>query len=162
MQDSINLPARDASPALKTDFHKSDLMARLRAMDSSMSRGQKSIAAYIMAHYDKAAFMTANRLGIATGVSESTVVRFAIRLGYEGYPEMQAGLQDMIRFLFQAAFRKCSYHQHEQSKRAVRTTDAGVAGGYCVQYFVSALFPRDNPGVQPCKIPRRKAHRLNR
>ena len=64
---------------------------------SGFSKGQKRIAAYILENYDKAAFMTASRLGILAGVSESTVVRFASELGYDGYPSMQRALQDMIR-----------------------------------------------------------------
>ncbi len=64
---------------------------------SRFSKGQRAIAAYITAHYDKAAFMTASRLGEAVGVSESTVVRFASEIGYEGYPELQHALQEMIR-----------------------------------------------------------------
>ncbi|WP_297870645.1 MurR/RpiR family transcriptional regulator [uncultured Oscillibacter sp.] len=61
------------------------------------SKGQKRIAAYILENYDKAAFMTASRLGSLAGVSESTVVRFAFELGYDGYPNMQRALQEMIR-----------------------------------------------------------------
>ena len=61
------------------------------------SKGQKRIAAYMLENYDKAAFMTASRLGKLVGVSESTVVRFASELGYDGYPSMQRALQDMIR-----------------------------------------------------------------
>ena len=61
------------------------------------SKGQKLIARYIMENYDKAAFMTASKLGKAVQVSESTVVRFATQLGYDGYPSMQRGLQEMIR-----------------------------------------------------------------
>ena len=61
------------------------------------SKGQKRIAAYILSEYDKAAFMTANKLGKLVGVSESTVVRFASMLGYDGYPAMQKALQEMIR-----------------------------------------------------------------
>ena len=61
------------------------------------SKGQKRSAAYILENYDKAAFMTASRLGLLAGVSESTVVRFASELGYDGYPSMQRALQDMIR-----------------------------------------------------------------
>jgi len=64
---------------------------------SSFSKGQKRIAAYILENYDKAAFMTASKLGKLVGVSESTVVRFASELGYEGYPSMQRALQEMIR-----------------------------------------------------------------
>lgn len=61
------------------------------------SKGQRRIADYILDNYDKAAFMTASRLGSLTGVSESTVVRFAFELGYDGYPNMQKALQEMIR-----------------------------------------------------------------
>ena len=64
---------------------------------AGFSRGQKRIADYILEHYDKAAFMTASRLGALAGVSESTVVRFASELGYDGYPGMQRALQEMRR-----------------------------------------------------------------
>lgn len=61
------------------------------------SKGQKRIANYIIQNYDKAAFMTASKLGALAGVSESTVVRFAYEIGFEGYPSMQRALQEMIR-----------------------------------------------------------------
>ena len=64
---------------------------------NSFSKGQKRIAAYILENYDKAAFMTANKLGKTAQVSESTVVRFATELGYDGYPTMQKALQEIIR-----------------------------------------------------------------
>jgi DNA-binding MurR/RpiR family transcriptional regulator len=64
---------------------------------SAFSKGQKRIAAYILENYDKAAFMTASKLGKLVDVSESTVVRFASQLGYDGYPSMQRALQEMIR-----------------------------------------------------------------
>ena len=64
---------------------------------STFSKGQKRIADYILQNYDKAAFMTASKLGKLSGVSESTVVRFASELGYDGYPSMQRALQEMIR-----------------------------------------------------------------
>ncbi|WP_353733835.1 MurR/RpiR family transcriptional regulator [Oscillibacter sp.] len=63
----------------------------------TFSKGQKRIADYILQNYDKAAFMTASKLGKLSGVSESTVVRFASELGYDGYPSMQRALQEMIR-----------------------------------------------------------------
>lgn len=62
-----------------------------------MSKGQKLIANYIINHYEKAAFMTAAKLGEVVGVSESTVVRFAIELGYDGYPKLQKLLQELIK-----------------------------------------------------------------
>jgi len=61
------------------------------------SKGQRSIASYILGHYEKAAYMTASKLGQAAGVSESTVVRFAFELGYDGYPELQQDLAEMIK-----------------------------------------------------------------
>ena len=64
---------------------------------SSFSKGQRLIASFISEHYDKAAFMTASKLGATVGVSESTVVRFATELGYNGYPKMQKAMQEMIR-----------------------------------------------------------------
>ena len=64
---------------------------------SSFSKGQKRIAGYILENYDKAAFMTASKLGKLVGISESTGVRFASELGYDGYPSMQRALQEMIR-----------------------------------------------------------------
>ena len=63
---------------------------------AGFSKGQKLIAKYMMENYDKAAFMTASRLGKTVGVSESTVVRFATELGYDGYPALQKAIQDMI------------------------------------------------------------------
>lgn len=63
----------------------------------TFSKGQKRIANYILEHYDKAAYMTASKMGALVGVSESTVVRFAIELGFDGYPDMQKSLQELIR-----------------------------------------------------------------
>ncbi|MCR5719721.1 MAG: MurR/RpiR family transcriptional regulator [Lachnospiraceae bacterium] len=62
-----------------------------------MSKGHKVLADYINEHYDQAVFMTAKRLGDTTGISESTVVRFASFLGYKGYPEFQKALEDCIK-----------------------------------------------------------------
>ena len=73
-----------------------DILSLLQKKSGSFSKGQRLLSQYIMESYDKAAFMTANRLGNVVGVSESTVVRFAVELGYEGYPEMQKAMQDMV------------------------------------------------------------------
>lgn len=74
-----------------------DLMSKIQSRLPKFSKGQRLIAKYIIDHYDKAAFMTASRLGATVGVSESTVVRFATELGYSGYPYLQRALQEMIR-----------------------------------------------------------------
>ena len=74
-----------------------DIFSRIQENLSGFSKGQRLISAYIMESYDKAAFMTANKLGRTVGVSESTVVRFAVELGYDGYPSMQKALQEVVR-----------------------------------------------------------------
>ena len=76
---------------------KKDILSVLENRLSSFSKGQRVIARFIMENYDKAAFMTASRLGSAVGVSESTVVRFAAELGYRGYPGMKKALQEVVR-----------------------------------------------------------------
>lgn len=74
-----------------------DLLKRLEDGMSVFSKGQRSIAVYILEHYEKAAYLTAARLGALVGVSESTVVRFATELGFSGYPDFQAALQKLVR-----------------------------------------------------------------
>lgn len=74
-----------------------DLLNQIQTMYPAFSKGQKYIAKFIIEHYDKAAFMTASKLGNVVGVSESTVVRFACELGFEGYPQLQRSLQELIR-----------------------------------------------------------------
>ena len=73
-----------------------DILSVLQEKEPTFSKGQKRIARYITEAYDKAAFMTANRLGKTVGVSESTVVRFAVDLGFDGYPSMQKAMQEMV------------------------------------------------------------------
>ncbi|MBW9151744.1 MurR/RpiR family transcriptional regulator [Clostridium estertheticum] len=76
---------------------KQDLMRTIQIKFPRLSKGQKLIAEYILKHYDKAAFMTAAKLGTSVGVSESTVVRFANELGFSGYPKLQKALQELIK-----------------------------------------------------------------
>lgn len=74
-----------------------DIITRMNDKYMKMSKGHKAIAAYISDHYEQAVFMTAAKLGETVGVSESTVVRFASGLGYEGYPEFQAALEEWVK-----------------------------------------------------------------
>ena len=73
-----------------------DILSILKERHPEFSKGQRRIAQYITESYDKAAFMTANKLGKTVGVSESTVVRFAVDLGFDGYPSMQKAMQEMV------------------------------------------------------------------
>ncbi len=73
-----------------------DMIDRLNQSGKRLSKGHRKIAQYIVDHYDKAVFMTASKLGESVGVSESTVVRFASAMGYEGYPQLQRSLQELV------------------------------------------------------------------
>lgn len=73
------------------------LFRKINVQYQNFSKGQKKLAAYIKENYDKAAFLTAAKLGETVGVSESTVVRFATHLGYKGYPEFQRELEELVR-----------------------------------------------------------------
>ena len=74
-----------------------DVLSAIHDRLRTFSKGQKLIAGFILQSYDKAAFMTASKLGKTVGVSESTVVRFAVELGFDGYPSMQKTLQEIVR-----------------------------------------------------------------
>ncbi len=75
----------------------SDISQRIAVLYDHLSKGQKKLAQIILNEYDKAAFMTASRLGRQVGVSESTVVRFATALGYESYSDMQSAIEELVR-----------------------------------------------------------------
>lgn len=97
-----------------------DILARIQAQLHTFSKGQKRIANYILESYDKAAFMTASKLGKTVAVSESTVVRFAVELGFDGYPSMQRSLQEMVRT------RLTSVQRIEAANDRLRRSGRGV------------------------------------
>ena len=76
---------------------EANLLKSMESRFDGFSKGQKNIARYILEHYEKAAYMTAAKLGALVNVSESTVVRFANELGYDGYPAFQAALRELVR-----------------------------------------------------------------
>ena len=82
-----------------------ELLQRLNHSGKRLSKSHRRIAECIVTHYDKAAFMTASKLGEYVGVSESTVVRFAAALGYDGFPQLQKALQELIRHRLTATQR---------------------------------------------------------
>ena len=73
-----------------------DMISHLNLSGKRLSKSHRRIAQYIVEHYDKAVFMTASALGQSVGVSESTVVRFASAMGYDGYPHLQRSLQELV------------------------------------------------------------------
>ena len=102
-----------------------DLIRRLNQTGKRLSKGHRRIADYIMQHYDKAVFMTASSLGDRVGVSESTVVRFAAALGYEGYPQLQRALQELVRHRLTSVqrFEMTSDMSQEQVLQTVLKSD---------------------------------------
>lgn len=74
-----------------------ELLQRIDEKYPRLSKGQKKLSDYIRQEYDKAAFLTAAKMGDMVGVSESTVVRYAMTLGYKGYPEFQKALEELVR-----------------------------------------------------------------
>lgn len=76
---------------------QNDLIRRINESYNKLSKGQKLLANYIIDHYEKAVFLTAAKLGKIVGVSESTVVRFANELGYDGYPKLQRALEELVK-----------------------------------------------------------------
>ncbi len=103
-----------------------DVLAKINEKYPKMSKGHKAVATYITDHYDQAVFMTAAQLGNEVGVSESTVVRFASALGYDGYPEFQRVLEEWVKDKFSSVARVgAKYGKSSQSEilRSVLTAD---------------------------------------
>ena len=97
---------------------ESNLISKIQQKMSDFSKGQKLVANYIIENYDKAAFMTASRLGSITRVSESTVVRFATCLGFTGYPAMQKAMEALVMEKIDA-FEKIQVATDDMSEDAV-------------------------------------------
>jgi len=95
--DKLDKVARNFFVKKKGQAMTADLIEIIEKALPEMSKGQKRIASYITNHCEKAAYMTASRLGEESGVSESTVVRFAIELGFDGYPGLHRAMQETLR-----------------------------------------------------------------
>ncbi len=94
----------------------SDVLKKIEESVPSFSKGQKKIAQYIINQYNKAVFMTAAKIAEETGVSESTVVRFADAMGYDGFPEFQQTLQDSVKGKLTALQRFEQASEHLESR----------------------------------------------
>lgn len=103
-----------------------DILSRINERFAKMSKSHKAIASYILDHYDQAVFMTAAQLGAQVGTSESTVVRFASGLGYDGYPEFQRTLAEWVKNKFNSVARigaKYGSSTHSEILTSVLTAD---------------------------------------
>lgn len=100
-----------------------DLLTSIKNKMPSLSKGQKRIANFLLEHYDKAVYLTASKLGEIAGVSESTVVRFAIELGFDGYPKLQTALEEVIKTKLTASQRmRVSYDRITKNDKHILDT----------------------------------------
>lgn len=107
--------------------NKQDVLVRIEGKYASMSKSHKAIAGFIKEHYDQAVFMTAAKLGEELSISESTVVRFASGLGYEGYPEFQKALADWVKNkLSNVQKMDVKYANHSQSEILTSVLEADI------------------------------------
>ncbi len=97
-----------------------DLLGTIQKKIPELSKGQKRIAKFLIEDYDKAIYLTASKLGEITGVSESTVVRFAIELGFDGYPKLQRALEELVKIKLTAVQRiKVSSDRIKKSEKSI-------------------------------------------
>lgn len=104
-----------------------NLLQRIEAKEAEFSKGQKRLAEYIVNNFDTAAYLTASKLGKEAGVSESTVVRFAYQLEYDGYPELQKAVQIIVKTNSNSAQRMSLSSKRYQEKgvlKSILSTDA--------------------------------------
>lgn len=100
-----------------------NLLIKIKEKIPELSKGQKKLANFILENYDKSVFITASKLGEIAGVSESTVVRFAMELGFDGYPKLQSELEILIKAELNAIKRmKVSAEQMAKSNKDILTT----------------------------------------
>lgn len=97
--------------------NKTDLIELIEASMKTFSKGHRRIAEYIISNYDKAAYMTASVLGSEAGVSESTVVRFAALLGFDGYQQLQKQIREAVRVRMTSVQRvSAANHRMDESE----------------------------------------------
>jgi DNA-binding MurR/RpiR family transcriptional regulator len=106
-----------------------DLLSKIQEKMPTLSKGQKRIAEFLSEHYDQGVYLTAAKLGEIAGVSESTVVRFAIELGFDGYPKLQRALEELVKNKLTASQRmRVSYDRMARTdKDLLRTVLEGDA-----------------------------------
>lgn len=119
--------------------NQQDLFEVLNANYTSMSKSHKKIADFIINHYDQAVFMTAAKLGAGLDISESTVVRFAMALGYSGYPEFQKDLEECVKLKLSAVQKmEAKYGRSSQSEVLVSVLEADMEK---IQHTIDNLDP---------------------
>jgi len=74
-----------------------DVQERIRQHYGSLTKGQQGLADLIAGSYLDVAFLSSTELAARLNVDPGTITRFAQRLGYEGYPELADGIQELVR-----------------------------------------------------------------
>jgi DNA-binding MurR/RpiR family transcriptional regulator len=119
--------------------NKYDVLTRISDHFDKMSKSHKAIASYILEHYEQAVFMTAAKLGETLGISESTVVRFASGIGYEGYPEFQKDLEECVKGKLSGVQRiNAKYSKSSQSEVLTSVLTADIEK---IQHTIEHLDP---------------------
>lgn len=99
-----------------------NLLTLLQEKQKTFSKGRKILAKFITESYEEAAFMTAAQVGKIVGVSESTVVRFASDLGFDGYPGMQKAMQRLLhRKMSPDCQTDTNYYDNDAISKAFRS-----------------------------------------
>jgi DNA-binding MarR family transcriptional regulator len=77
---------------------------RIAQQYARLGRNQKRIADFLTQEYREAAFMNGSALSQRLDVDPATVTRFAQRLGYTGYPDLQREVQELVKEELKAAY----------------------------------------------------------
>ena len=120
-------------------YMQQDIFDIFKEHYDKMSKSHKKIADFIINHYDQAVFMTAAKLGAGLDISESTVVRFAMALGYSGYPEFQKDLEECVKLKLSAVQKmEAKYGRSSQSEVLVSVLEADMEK---IQHTIDNLDP---------------------
>lgn len=73
------------------------ILETIRRVYPELTRSQQLLSDFVAHSYREAAFMTASDLAQRLNLNEATVIRFAQRLGYSGYPELVTALRELVQ-----------------------------------------------------------------
>lgn len=79
---------------------QSRLLGRIQGVLTTLSANDRRIAEYLLTSFPRSAWDTVETVARDVGVSKAAVIRFAARLGYEGFADLQRDLQNELAELF--------------------------------------------------------------
>lgn len=74
-----------------------DVLQRISHKLPTLTKSQRRLAEYLLANWERAAYQSANSLAKQLGMSQSSVIRIAEPLGYDGFPALQKALQEAVQ-----------------------------------------------------------------